>query len=380
MPEKEILKVGIDLLSIKPKKSGGVESFIKNLLKGFAEISTSKMHFYLITSTNNQDLFTNFERNYKIFTCVPTKVNSEHVVYRILWENFFLNRVARSLNLDMMYVPTYSKPLWNFSDIPYIITIHDLQALHYPEYFSKVKNIWLRFAWKRCAKTSTKIVAISNFVKDDIVEKLKIPPSKIKVIYNPIILSKRIADFSRIAERYNIMSKKYFYTVSSMLPHKNLEVLLKLISKLKNDLNNKIPNKLVISGVGGTQKRPLTNLINTLQIKENVIITGFISDEERDALYANAYAFLFPSLFEGFGMPPIEAMVLGTPVITTKCASIPEVTKGLCFYVDNPTDQKEWLEKIKNIKNADRKPHYFEEYDIINISKKYLSLLLSYKK
>jgi glycosyltransferase involved in cell wall biosynthesis len=248
-------------------------------------------------------------------------IKSEKVYSRIVKENLLLDKYAKKEQVDLMFVPVYSKPLFKNKKIPYITTIHDLQALHYPEYFSRHKYLWLKFAWKRCAKTSDKIVAISNFVKKDIAEKLDIPLEKISVIYNPITGLEKIAEFKSIKDKYDITEKSYYYTVSSLFPHKNLKTLLYVIKKLKDESSD-VPKKLLISGIGGKSKNEIVNLISKLDIEKEVILTGFISDEERNSLYKSAKIFLFPSIFEGFGMPPIEAMMLGTPVITTKLSTI----------------------------------------------------------
>jgi len=273
----------------------------------------------------------------------------------------------------LMFIPVYSKPLIRNRGIKYVITIHDLQALHYPEYFSKIKNMWLKFSWKQCAKTADKIIAISNFVKNDIEKQLGVESNKVSVIYNPIIKAERKINFDYVSNKYGIKSKEYFYTVSSLLPHKNLPVLLQMISKTKKNQID-IPSKLLISGVGGKSESEIKKMINELGISENIVLTGFISDEERDVLYENAKAFLFPSIFEGFGMPPIEALMLGTPVVTTKETSIPEVTQNKAIYVNNPFSVDEWIEKIKNIDSKIIESKIvFECYDLEYCTKQYIS-------
>jgi len=345
------MRVGIDLLWVRPSKVGGTESFIRNLLEGFKCYAPKKYNFVLFVSKDNKRSFESF-KSAANFTLHECSVRSKNVWKRILWENLFLDNIAKRQDIDLMFIPVYSKPKSD-GKIPYIVTIHDLQALHYPQYFSKIKNIWLRKNWKKAIKESSKIVAISNFVKQDIVKKLNANPKKIEVIYNPVLLSKKEIDFNVLAERYNIQAKKYLYTVSSMLPHKNLKVLIKLIWRINEKRRKDIPNKLLISGIGGVQETELKKMTNELGIRENIIVTGYVSNEERDALYKNAYAFLFPSVFEGFGMPPIEALMCGTSVITTRCASIPEVVGREAHYVDNPYSVDSWLEKLKELSMVD---------------------------
>jgi len=374
------VRIGIDLIWVKVGKNGGAESYIRNLLDGFSKyVDKNKINFILFLSKDNHESFNKYFKDIN-FKKVILPIKSEKVFYRIIKENLLLDRYAKKEKIDLMFVPVYSKPLMKNKKIPYIITIHDLQALHYPEYFSKIKNIWLRFAYKRCAKTADRIIAISNYVKKDIEDKLDIDSKKISVIYNPISGLENISDFKKLKEKYNIEENKYYYTVSSLLPHKNLKTLLYVIKKIKEEKYN-IPNKLVISGVGGKSETEIKELINKLDIKNEIILTGFISNEERNSLYKNANIFLFPSIFEGFGMPPIEAMYFGTPVITTTKASLYEITKGKAFYVDDPFKIELWIKKILEVNN---KNEYFcenfEEYNLIKITNEYLNLFLEVGK
>lgn len=368
------MKIGIDLLWVKVGKVGGTESYIRNLLDGFYNFANeSKFSFVLFLAKDNHYSFDKYV-NKSNFRRVILPVKSEKVYLRIIKENLLLDKYAEKEEVDLMFIPVYSKPLFKSKKIPYIIAIHDLQALHYPEYFSRHKYLWLKFAWKRCAKTSDKIVAISNFVKKDIAEKLDIPLEKISVIYNPITGLEKIAEFEAIKDKYDITKKGYYYTVSSLFPHKNLKTLLYIIKKLKDE-NSDLPKKLLITGVGGKSKNEIVNLISKLDIEKEVKLTGFISNEERNSLYKNAKIFLFPSIFEGFGMPPIEAMILGTPVITTKLSSIYEVTQGKASYVEDPYNVDEWVELIKYVSdNNNHKTETFKEYELKNITNQYLNL------
>ncbi len=369
------MKVGIDLLWLKVGKVGGTESYARNLLDGFYEFADeNSCSFVLFLAQDNVDTFDKYFAK-STFRKVVLPIKSENVVARIFAENFVLDRYAKNEGIDLMFVPVYSKPLMKNRRIPYVITIHDLQALHYPEYFSKLKNLWLRFAWRRCATTAEKIVAISNFVKDDIIKMLHIDPNKIEVIYNPVSGLDKFVDFDELRKKYKIQERGYYYTVCSMLPHKNLKTLLYVIKKIK-DQPLDIPKKLVISGIGGKSETEIKNLIDELGIADEVVITGFISNEERNTLYKNAKIFLFPSIFEGFGMPPVEAMMLGTPVITTKKASLYEVTKGKAFYVDDPYNIDEWFMCISELNSWTRPFNIvaFEEYDIRTIYKEYIKL------
>lgn len=360
--KKQLIRIGVDLLWVRPSQVGGTESYIRNLLEGFMKHAPSEMRFFLFVSKDNYASFEKYGESKK-FELVRCNIKSINIARRILWENLFLDRKAQKWNIDLMFIPVYSMPRKK-SSIPYVVTIHDLQALHFPEYFSSVKNYWLRWSWKRSVKRADRIIAISNFVKQDIHNRLNANTEKIQVIYNPIMQAKEFEDFQRLSEQFGVGEYEYFYTVSSLSPHKNTEVLIRLIARLKDKRPEQIPIKLLISGIKGSQASYLRNLANDLDVSEEIIFTGFVSNAVRNSLYKYAYAFLFPSTFEGFGMPPVEAMMQGTPVITTKCASIPEVTKNKCKYVNEPIKIEEWEERVLEIGEDERKVQKFPDYDL----------------
>lgn len=366
------MKIGIDLLWVKPNKSGGIESYIRNLLDGFLELEDEN-EYVLIMAKDNYHTFKKYFKD-KRFKEIICNISANNVKKRILWQNLFLSKVLKENDIKICFEPVYSKPLINDKKIKYITTIHDLQALHYPQYFSKIKYYWLKYCWKRTINTSVKIVAISNFVKEDIINRYIIDPKKIKVIYNPIVIEDDICDFNKLKYKFGVEEKKYFYTVSQLLPHKNLEVLIEVFKKIKEN-NLSIPCKLLISGVSGKSQDKIIELIKRYKMEEEIVLTGYVSNSERNALYKYCSAFLFPSVFEGFGMPPIEAMILGVPVITTKCASIYEVTQGKAIYVEDPYDVNEWINCINKLDDFKINEIDFSKYDKKNIARQYIALL-----
>ena len=172
-----------------------------------------------------------------------------------------------------------------------------------------------------------------------------------------------------LAEKYHIQSKQYFYTVSSLAKHKNLITLLKMIKLMKDEGESP---KLVITGVKVNAADEIMQYIADNDLKKNVIYTGFISNEDRNALYDNCKVFLFPSVFEGFGMPPVEAMLRNVPVVTTKATSIYEVTQGKASYIENWFDENEWMQKTCGEVTANEKLE--PQYNMSDIVNEYLQL------
>lgn len=362
------MNVAINLLWVRPGKVGGTESYIRNILNGLLELSDS-FHLVLLVSKDNYYSFKMYDRDARI-RIIKCDVESAKVSKRILWENIHLGRIIRHLGIKTCFVPTYGKPILGGHGIKFITTIHDLQAIHYPEYFSKAKVIWMKFSWWNAVRTSAKIIAISNFVKDDLIEHFPAANGKTDVIYNAIqIDDSQIDDFNVIKKHYDVTVGGYFFTVSSLLPHKNLKTLILAIAKLNQE--DKLAQKLIISGVGGKSHDALVDMIAKLGLINKVILTPFIPDSERNALYKYCKAFLFPSLFEGFGMPPVEAMHFGAPVLTTREASLQEVTQGLAAYVNNPLDVDEWAKAILDLNHIQGKVVDFSEYESTVVAKQY---------
>lgn len=364
-------KIAIDLLWVKHGKVGGIETYVINLLNGISTIDNHNQYI-LIVSNDNYKVFQDFER-YDNFRVIKCNVVSEKVLKTVIWENLHLDDLVTELNADFCFVPYYRMPILK-SKNKYLITVHDLQALHFPEYFSRGKNLWLRFYWSKVMPSADHIVAISNFVKKDIEMHYKIGVDKTSVIYNPILIKKK-RDISPTLQRNNLREGEYYYTISSLLKHKNLITILKALVILKN---KGYSPKLVITGIKGSAESDITTFIHDNALADNCIYTGYITDEEKFDLIRGCRKFLFPSIFEGFGMPPIEAMLCGKQVITTNCTCIPEVTMNKAIYVTNPFDAEEWAMKMnENNHVAVDTQSLIEEYSPENIAKKYIALFES---
>lgn len=371
MDDKSMLTIAIDLLWLRPKKVGGTEFYIRNLLDGFLQLK-EPFHLFLLVSQDNKESLEHYAEDERI-TLLETKVVSANIAGRILWQFFCQNRYLRKHGIWKCFIPVYCRPLFN-GGITYVNVIHDLQAAHYPEYHPFHEIAYSKLCWWLDTHFSKHIVAISDWVRDDIMKRYHIKPERITTIYNPITVNRNeVASFAKLSEKYDIREKQYYYTVAQLIPHKNLDTLIEVMNRIK-ERKIALPGKLLISGVNGESRKKLEEQIRDRDLEQEVCLTGFVENDERNALYQYSRAFLFPSVFEGFGMPPVEAMLFGTIVIATDKTCIPEVTQGKANYVTDPYDAEEWIQvmqhPVNRIKEVD-----FNVYDQMKLTRKYYELL-----
>ncbi len=250
-----------------------------------------------------------------------------------LWEQFELPQYLRKKGEPLLLNLANTAPL---SYRNQIVTIHDLAFMENPKWFSKQFYHYYKFLIPRIMKNSVKIVTVSNFSQREIMRYSGISKDKIKVIYGAVIEDFRIDAQKKCENKYG----KYILTVSSLDPRKNLTNLITSFHKLNLD-----SMRLVIVGTNNKvfAGKELKRIFNT---NKNIQFAGHVSDETLLCLYKNAKLFVYPSLYEGFGLPPLEAMACGCPVVVSNVASLPEICGDAGFYVD-PYDLSSIAEGIE---------------------------------
>jgi glycosyltransferase involved in cell wall biosynthesis len=220
-----------------------------------------------------------------------------------------------------------------FSKKKNIATVFDLTPIIFPKEHNRKRELITRYILPLYLRNTNKIITISQNTKIDIIKYFKIPEEKIKVIHlaaneNYVPIDKY--ESTKIAKKYGVNNKFIIY-VGTLEPRKNIPNLLKSYNILKN---YGINHKLIITGKKGWKYKEIFETIEKLKLQNDVIFTGYVPDEDLPGLYNAADLFVYPSLYEGFGLPPLEAMQCGTPVITSNTSSLPEVVGDAGIMVD----------------------------------------------
>lgn len=232
-----------------------------------------------------------------------------------------------------------------------IITIYDMVVGRYPDTMDDRNRKLLERHLQKSAVNAEHIITISEFSRNEIAEQLSIPKDKISVAYcgvdTKFYCPADDASDRKIVKKYT--DDEYILYVGTLEPRKNIPVLLEAF----RILSSKNPSlKLILAGKLGWHSEGVSQAIEKSPVKDRIVLTGYISDTEKRALYRNAEAFVFPSLYEGFGMPPIEAMACGTGCVCADTSSLPEVTKGnaLLFPYDDYEEAASLIQKTIDMK------------------------------
>ena len=238
-----------------------------------------------------------------------------------------------------------------------ITTFHDLSFEKYPEFYSAGKNYWhLSMSPKKQARRADKIIAVSQSTKDDLVELYGIEPSKIKVIYSGVnqvsSIKYQVSRKAEVRKKYNLPDIYILY-LGTLEPRKNIIGLIKAFELCKRrrhiDVSPSFASiKLVIAGSKGWLYKDIFRAANNSSVKNDIIFTGFVEDQDKSVLYSNAELFVYPSFYEGFGFPPLEAMSYGVPVVTSNFSSLPEAVGDAAVMV-NPYNLDELAEAMEMV-------------------------------
>jgi glycosyltransferase involved in cell wall biosynthesis len=342
-----VRKVGINLLWMVPGVVGGSETYTTRLLSGLAEQSSPDLHYTLFTLPQFSSAHPEFAAE---FDLAFAPVTGQWKSFRVAGENSWLAAQARFKKIDLLHHAGGTMPLVH-SARP-VLTIHDLQYLFYPEYFTRTKLTWLRQMVPRSAEAARVILVPSEFSRRTVIERLNIDPSVVIVVPHGISPREPRGPVPDLRERYDLGGPIFLYPAASY-PHKNHLLLLEAFKKL---LATHPDALLVLTGArayleSATAKQMEARIaeeVKTLGVEASVRRLGFVPSDDLDALYQEAVATVFPSKFEGFGAPVLEAMSRSCPVIAANATALPEVVGDNGLLV-SPDNADEWAETMSRL-------------------------------
>jgi glycosyltransferase involved in cell wall biosynthesis len=334
------LRVAIDVRTVTEARSG-VGNYVLNLLEGLRQVAPE--HEFLLVGQRHNLAIAGL--GHPAHLCHPAMLSHESHPWGDLWEHLRLPGVLKSQGVQVMHGPATLIPLRQ-DGFACVATIHDLVAFLYPETIPKKYALYMTWLLKRVVKRAQRIISVSQCTKDDLVRVLGVPPERIAVIheaaqpgFHPIGDQEAL---ERVRRRHGI-TKPFFYHVGNVEPRKNLPRLLKAFLSLRGRLKGQA--QMVISGQEGWLTRRLHGEIGRLDLGQDVIFTGYLPQEELPLMMNAACAFVFPSLYEGFGLPALEAMSCGTPLITSNLSSLPEIVGDAALLVE-PKDEEQIAEAM----------------------------------
>ena len=330
------MRVGLITNSID-EQSGGVATYAYELIRNL-NIIDNKNEYVLIHHTLSSNEI--YRRNRNII------IKSHSPYYKgTLWK--LLNapiKLKNEYNLDMVHDLNGIGPLSFNMPFRKVVTIHDLIPVIYPNAFNLPNALTHRLLLPKTLDNADRIIAVSANTKKDILSIYNIPEEKVITIYNAVSEQFKVAreqEIIDLREKYNLNSP-FILFVLTLEPRKNIPSLLKAFKKLRNKISGV---RLVIAGKLGWKYKEIFRLISSLGLDSDVTYLQYIDGDDLPVLYSAAEVFVYPSLYEGFGLPPLEAMACGCPVVTSNISSIPEVVGNAALLTD-PIDIKSVCDSI----------------------------------
>lgn len=351
--------IGIDIRNIGKKRTGDEVVFF-NLVKSLAG-SDGKNNYKLFTDITDTPILQYMEvslgidgkKNFKIIS-LPTK-------NKFTWNFWTLPKYLRQSSVDV-YLTQYITPWFVPRKTKIVTIIHDVSFKVYKQFIKKSDLFFLSCLIPISLKRADKIIAVSQFTRDEIIKYYKVDPKKVEWIYNAVADNFLAQDVSEekiqaVRKKYHL-PKKYILYLGTLQPRKNLPTLIEAFALLKSNPSSNISNiKLVLAGGKGHNfDQKIAVAIKKHRLESDVIFPGFIDEEDKAAIMAEAEIFCFPSLYEGFGIPILEAMSVGLPVVASNIPPHQEIANDAVLFFDpgNPRELADKLSKLTDNENLRR--------------------------
>jgi len=346
------MKIGVDVRVLMDEHYSGIAEYTANLLTAILR-QNKALNGAADDKSDNYRLFYNSFHNLQgrlaPWDSAQSPLIGTHWPNKIF--NYFLQKLCSWPKLDKVLggVDIFWSPHFNFTSLSTgakaplkISTVHDLSFLRYPEFFSGRKNFWHRaLGVKKILRAADKIVAVSENTKNDIIELVGIAPEKIQVIYPGNNLKKEEispAAIRELKEKHNL-SDNFILYIGNIEPRKNISGLIEAFNILRAQAASQAENhlvdlQLVLAGGAGWKNKTIYHAWQKSPYKNDIKFLGYINEAEKAVLYSQAAIFAYPSFYEGFGFPPLEAMTYGLPVVCSNVSSLPEVVGDAALMIN----------------------------------------------
>ncbi len=331
------MNILIDIRPLLDKRYSGVAEYTVALINALLEIDQQNHYFLFYNS------FKNFEHRLPNFsasnvTIVKTKFPNKvfNYLFLKLFRRPYFDRLAGE-PINIVFLPHLNFGAWSRKTTS-VVTVHDLSFIHYPEFFSLRKNIWhTLLGIRKLLRRANHVITLSENTKQDIISYANIPSDKVSVVYSGVgedfkKVSEDDENLKIIKEKYNLPDA-FILFLGTVEPRKNLMTLISTFEVIRKQADFK-DFSLVIAGGRGWKSSPIYKQAQASYYAEDIIFLDYIPAAEKVYLYNLATVFIYPSFYEGFGFPPLEAMACGTPTIVSAVSSLPEVVEDATLMVD----------------------------------------------
>ena len=342
-PSSRPLHVALNahLLSFSPSYRGaGISRYIRAIVTAIREVEGPECYTLFLGDPNYPPEFEPAGR----FAVEISRLPTAKPVVRIIWEQVVAPVAVKRHEVDVLHSMGYAQPI--ACGAKTVVTVHDLAFLLFPRTFNRLNRLYLSLLTRLSVRRADRVIAVSSNTKNDIVRLLGVAPDKVVVVHHGVEpIFRKISDTSEIEsfKRRRGLPDRYVLFIGTLEPRKNIQTLLVAFANLKKRSN--VPHKLVIGGARGWLWNEILATIERLELQQDVVLPGYLPLDEEPLWYNGADLFVYPSLYEGFGFPALEAMACGTPVVTSNSSSLPEVV-GDCGVLVDPTRPDELTEAI----------------------------------
>jgi len=337
------LHIGLNahLLSTAPTyRSAGINTYIRNLLIHLPQVEENLRYTAFLSDRG--------------FTAVPGLVlrrsswSTVNPIVRIAWEQLIQPWALWRERVDLAHALAFVGPL--VTPCPLVVTIFDLSFLRFPERFRLPNRLYLRWFTRLTARRARRIIAISRHTKRDVVSLLGVPEGRVDVVYCGVSVELRPRPQEEVDafRRQHGLPERFILYLGTLEPRKNISGLLRAFAQARRRQFIDSQVKLVVAGAKGWHYKNIFALVEREGLQDDVLFPGYVPEEKKVWWYNAACCFVYPSLYEGFGLPPLEAMACGTPVIVSNAASLPEVGGEAAILVD-PHDAEELSQALGEV-------------------------------